>query len=116
MILASIFINSIPLDEQIIPPIVRENIESFKENHPGIQHILFDDRKIRDLLKSNFDKDVLIAYSSLNPYSYKSDLARYCVLFHFGGIYADLSFYFMKEWLPVDNKLAIFQDFCSLFH
>lgn len=113
MLLASILITSSDSANSALPEVVRENIDSFKRHHPGLQHVLYDDNTIRDLLSANFDRGVSAAYERLNPYAYKADLARYCILYHHGGVYSDISYYFVRSWLPRNGKLAIFRDFLS---
>jgi hypothetical protein len=38
-----------------------------------------------------FDKEVFTAYMKLQPYAYRADLLRYCLLYYYGGWYFDLS-------------------------
>ena len=110
MILASILITSAPNIPDPLPVVIRENIQSFKDVYPGIEHTLFDDRMIREFLSANFDGIVLHAYDELIPYAFKADLARYCILYKLGGVYADVSFMVLSPYLPTDGKLAIFRD------
>jgi len=51
---------------------------------------LWNDQALREFIRQCFAADVLQAYNNLIPYAYRSDLARYCLLYHFGGWYADL--------------------------
>jgi mannosyltransferase OCH1-like enzyme len=112
MILASIFITSSSRDgPPDLPPIVRENIASLKQFHPDLPHRLFLKEDIEALLEERFSADVLHAFRSLRPNAYKADLARYCILYEFGGIYADLS-YLLVEALPLGGgSPIIFRDF-----
>ena len=57
---------------------------------PSANHKIFNDEEARALIRSNFDKEVAIAYDSLAPYAYKADLARYCILHEIGGWYFDI--------------------------
>ncbi len=116
MILASILITSEDDRNRELPSKLRENVELFKKVHPGIEHRLFNGFSARDFIAENFDKGVLSAYDALKPFAYKCDLARYCVMYHFGGVYADVSIYFLKSWAPHSFKndtlrLAVFRDF-----
>lgn len=56
----------------------------------GWTHALYHEKMVVKLLKERFPYEVLDAYNSLQPGRFKSDLARYCVLFVHGGIYADI--------------------------
>lgn len=44
----------------------------------------------RDFIKFFFDEKVFAAYDTLNPGAYKADLWRLCVLYEYGGVYADI--------------------------
>tara|TARA_A100001015_G_C14934436_1_gene689840 strand:- start:446 stop:1285 length:840 start_codon:yes stop_codon:yes gene_type:complete len=57
----------------------------------------FNDKQRYNFIKTNFDKDVLKAYSMLIPGAYKADLWRLCVLYKNGGIYSDLTQQFLKN-------------------
>jgi glycosyltransferase involved in cell wall biosynthesis len=54
-------------------------------------HTLWDKEKIYNLIKDNFDPEVLNAYNKLKPYAYKADLARYCIAYVYGGWYIDIN-------------------------
>ncbi|WP_292098072.1 glycosyltransferase, partial [Mesorhizobium sp.] len=56
---------------------------------------------------------MLSAFRTLRPYSYKADLAKYCLLYEQGGLYADLSYFFLRGVPRADGKLSIFRDFLS---
>ena len=111
MILASILITDESAREQPLPPKVVENIDSFKQHHPGIEHRLFRAEETRAFIAAEYGAEVLTAYDALKPYAYKSDLARLCILLKHGGLYADLSLYFLRGWQQEDDKLGIFRDF-----
>jgi hypothetical protein len=112
MILASIFITSAGgAGGPDLPPIVQENIASLREFHPDLPHRLFLSEDIKELLEHRFSADVLKAFRSLRPYAYKADLARYCILYEFGGIYADLSYLFVDSLPAGGDSPIIFRDF-----
>lgn len=107
MLLSSVLITSSQgQDPPDLPPIIAENIESLKNHHPGLPHRFFMDEDVIKLLKEKFPKAVLNAYSALQPYAYKADLARYCILYEFGGLYADLS-YFIVRAIPMSNDRPV---------
>jgi Glycosyltransferase sugar-binding region containing DXD motif len=126
MILASILIAAEGHEDQDLPQKVVENIDSFKRCHPGLEHKLFRGAAIRYFISEKFGGEVLSAYDRLMPFAYKSDLARYCIMYEYGGVYADLSIYFLKGWPPQSlaelpprfqnvppgaPRLAVFRDF-----
>ena len=54
------------------------------------KRVLWKNDDVVDLLKNNFDPDVLKAYNMIKPNALKADLARYCILYTYGGWYLDL--------------------------
>jgi len=103
MILASILITSDDRESAVLPPKVRENIDSFRKVHPGIAHRLFTGAMSREFLEKEFGREVVSAYDALTPYTYKANLARYCILHRFGGVYSDVSCFFFGSWLPAGD-------------
>ena len=75
-----------------LPQIMKFNYERMMKMHPRFEHYLFDEIECHEFIKANFENDVLNAYETLIPSSYKSDLWRYCVLYIHGGIYFDIKF------------------------
>lgn len=66
-----------------------DKISKIKSQFGG-KHTLWLNDQISEFLASNFDKDVLDAYHSIKPLAFKADLARYCILYIYGGWYFDL--------------------------
>jgi hypothetical protein len=93
-----------------LPPAIIRNIESFRTQHPDASHRLFDQHDIRAFLRDNMESDVLWAYEQLLPYAYRADLARLCLLYELGGVYADLSVFFHSGWPVHPGKIAVFRD------
>jgi mannosyltransferase OCH1-like enzyme len=75
-----------------LPPLMKANYDFLVESNPRITFHLYDDVDCSEFIKNNFEQDVLHAYESLIPSSYKSDLWRYCVLYINGGIYIDIKY------------------------
>lgn len=121
MILASVLITSHAEEELTLPRIVTENMASFRAAHPDLPHVLFTMTSIRELLRDRFGRDVLSAFDTLKPFSYKADLARYCIMYQYGGVYADVSMFFFRPWPSLTHRdastevhttnLAVFSDF-----
>jgi hypothetical protein len=78
-----------------------------KKLYANEDYHLYSGEELEEIIKNNFDSDVFTAYKKLKPYSYKSDLARYCLLYLYGGIYIDLNVYFINT-LPNLDKLEFF--------
>lgn len=68
----------------------------------GIEnYFLYSGEKIKQIIKDNFDSDVYKSYLKLKPYACKADLARYCILYLYGGLYVDLNTRFLN---PLDER------------
>jgi len=50
----------------------------------------YDDQKCFDFMRDNFPGDIFDCYCRLPLAVMKADLWRYCVIYKFGGIYADI--------------------------
>ncbi|AWI89190.1 hypothetical protein C0214_13535 [Methylobacterium sp. DM1] len=95
-----------------IPEFVQYNTKSMQDLHPKANYHLWCGDEIREFLNSSFDNDVLQSFDKLKPYAYKCDLARLCVVYEHGGIYADLGMRFIRPFLPPQH--AGFAAFRSL--
>ena len=60
------------------------------------EHILFDETKSRDFLKTNFHNEYLEAFNPPNT-KWKADLLRFCIMSKYSGIYSDV------DLLPSDT-------------
>jgi hypothetical protein len=118
MLSISILITEEEHGQKELPPMVKENIDSFRALYPGFEHRLFDRAACREIISKNFDRDVVAAFDKLKPFAFQCDLARLCILYQHGGVYADLSVYFFSRWPPhaaePSPKLAVFRDFCGV--
>lgn len=75
-------------DRDALPPPAAEEIRSRAGGDPYRMWFLDD---ARALIGDIYGLDVLRAFNTLRPFSYKADLVRYCIVNHIGGIYIDLS-------------------------
>jgi hypothetical protein len=70
-----------------IPP----RAEEIRSRVGGDLYRLWSLDDTRALIGDVYGSEVLRTFDMLRPYSYKADLARYCITNHFGGAYLDLS-------------------------
>jgi len=75
-----------------LPPLLKNTNEILIKENSEFNHYLYDEDECRFFIKNNFSHEVVDAYNSLIPCSYKSDLWRYCILYINGGIYYDIKF------------------------
>jgi hypothetical protein len=81
--------------------------EQIKKLYPNEEYHLYSGEELEEIIKNNFDDDVYISYKKLKPYSYKGDLARYCLLYLYGGLYIDLNIKLINTISDLD-KLNFF--------
>ena len=58
---------------------------------PDYSYTRWNNYSLREFIAKFFSKDVINAYDTLVPLAYKADLGRYCLLYQYGGWYADIS-------------------------
>ena len=92
-----------------LPRIVQQNVASFKAFHDEHDYRLFLEQDVIDLIRDKFPPSVLEAYYALKPYAYRADLARYCLLHEYGGLYADLSYFFVASVPMPEDRLTVFR-------
>jgi len=94
-----------------LPDMISSNIESIKSLYPRARYHLWSGDEIRQFIFENFSSDVLEVYDDLVPFAYKADLARYCLLKTYGGMYVDLGIRLMNKWeIPIRKGVAAFKD------
>jgi len=76
--------------DKTVPTRMFNAIKSWREMNPDYKYCFFDDDNCRDFLIREFDERVIKAYDNLIPGAYKADLWRYCILYIYGGVYADV--------------------------
>ena len=103
-----IFISS---EENDISLSLLNNSQRLINLYPNYTYKLFDNNAIIKFLIQNFDSEILKTYESLIPFSYKSDFARYCLLYKLGGWYFDIG---LKVTKPItinkNTNLVFFRD------
>lgn len=91
--------------------LLQRNIASLKDTYPEATYRLYENEELLDFIAGTYPAEVLQAYRALRPYAFKADLARYCLLFEHGGLYADLSYLHLR---PVSfgkrTSLVVFRD------
>ena len=97
-----------------LPPHMKKTVDLLKQQNPEFTHFLYDDEMCRDFIKSNFPEDVLYAFDKLVPGAFKADLWRCCILYKKGGIYLDIKYScvnnFLLRYLTDDNYYV--RDLC----
>ena len=92
-----------------LPPTIQENVASFRTLHPDLEYRMFRNADVLELLRTRFPPVVQEAYHAMRPFAYQADLARYCILYQYGGLYADLSYYLLSPVSFTDDKATVFR-------
>ena len=82
-----------------LPKLLEESQGTVKRNLINSSYYLYKYDELEDLIKDNFPKDVFRSFLKLKPYSYKADLAYYCLGYLKGGWFVDIS---IKIKFPLD--------------
>tara|TARA_B100000700_G_C15062736_1_gene867002 strand:+ start:2761 stop:3576 length:816 start_codon:yes stop_codon:yes gene_type:complete len=94
-----------------LPPFLKKNSDSIRKYLKSNQHNIYTLRTMREFIKDNFNSSVIWAYDSLRPYSYKSDLGRFCLLYIHGGWYFDIGIRCINSFNVDDTiDLMCFRD------
>jgi mannosyltransferase OCH1-like enzyme len=70
-------------------PQIQNAVNSWKVHSSTFNYQFYTDEMCNIFIKENFSADVYAAYIRCPMAVMKADLWRYCVIYHFGGIYAD---------------------------
>jgi hypothetical protein len=94
-------------DRDALLPLAAQEIRS---NAGGNPYRMWSLEDARGLIRDVYGLEVLSAFDILRPFSYKADLARYCIVNHFGGIYMDLSVTDFLGFDVGDHEFVGFRD------
>jgi hypothetical protein len=85
--------------------------ETIANNCGSYSHHIVSGSELRIFIQNNFTQEVLSAYDTLEPYSYKADLGRFCLLYRLGGWYMDITVT-LRDQLPLVNGFdhIVFKD------
>ncbi|KAB8123948.1 hypothetical protein D3W54_06740 [Komagataeibacter medellinensis] len=110
------FIHQIFIDDSFslpkeLPSNIIENRQSALDIYPESRYHLWCGAELRSFIEEKFDRDVLESFDKLKAYAFKCDLARYCLLSYYGGIYFDLSIRMQNFWkIPLHCSVAAFLE------
>ena len=97
--------------DEPLPPFLEEAASTVKSTLPDLTYVIYNNERMRDFLSTSFPSEVIRAYDTLQPYAYKSDLGRYCLLYALGGWYVDMGTrMMMRPNPPNDCSTLAFRD------
>lgn len=74
-----------------LPDLFKESSNTVKNFLKHTNYHLYNHNELKDFINENFPKEVFNSFLKLNPYSYKADLAYYCLGYLKGGWFVDIS-------------------------
>jgi len=86
-----------------ISPDFQTLIDQWKIFNPEYEYCFYDKNDRENFIKDNFEERVYNAYCKIIPGAFKADLWRYCVLYKYGGVYADIDTLCLNR---IDNILT----------
>jgi len=92
-------------------------VNSWKKYENEFTYNFYDDTMCEEFIKNNFEEKIYTAYSMLPMAVMKADLWRYCIIYMYGGIYADVDAYCnVNPNMFINNSyLTISPENCSNF-
>ena len=94
-----------------LPPFLADATQSVANCFPDLPHKIYNNKEVEAFLEQHYGEDVIRAYRKVKPYSYKCDLARYCIVNILGGWYFDISLRCLTGVkVPKDCRLLAFRD------
>ena len=69
---------------------LKQITNTWTEYNPEYTYHLYDNKDREEFIKNNFENRVYNAYCKIIPGAFKADLWRYCILYIYGGVYADI--------------------------
>lgn len=94
-----------------LSPFIKDATQSVINCFPTLEHKIYRNKDVEEFLEEHYDSTVVNAYHKVNSYTYKCDLARYCIVNVVGGWYFDISMRCLVGiQLPADCSLLAFRD------
>jgi mannosyltransferase OCH1-like enzyme len=97
-----------PDDKSKWPAVWYKCQESWKRNYPDYEYRMWSDADLDNLIKEKFP-EYLHLYMSYPRNIHKIDVARYFILYEYGGIYADMDFECIRPFMDRidDSKVNV---------
>ena len=106
-----VLITDVPIDPCDLSPPILMAMQSVKDCFLVLRIGFFSRPEIENFLAQYFDRSVLDLFRGLAPYAYQSDLARYCLLYVYGGWYVDITLKMLTSVIVSDHiDMIVFAD------
>jgi mannosyltransferase OCH1-like enzyme len=111
MFLHQILINDSKVIPKVLPNYTNFCTNELKRIYSNFHYKLWSYTDLDIFIKNFYDSYIYNAFLKLKPYSYKADLAKYCLLNHYGGLYVDLNTRFINPINDLNNNFFAFRDY-----
>lgn len=91
-----------------MPEGMKKALETWYRMNPGYKVKMYSGKDCEAYIREHYDEEILMAYRTLKPYAYKSDLMRQLILYNEGGWYSDIRMVCLE---PLDTLLSIRKEF-----
>lgn len=102
-----------------LPFITRFHIRRFKRRNPEYDYQFYDDERIDNFIKSEYDSATYELYKRINIGAAKADFFRYAVLYKKGGVYLDIDSLILAKLnnflLPGDSAVISLESNLNFF-
>lgn len=100
------FIFSTCSQEQANLESIRRERDRLTLMNPSWSYKEYSDNECHDFIQKNFDSIIVNAFKCINPLygAAKADFFRYCLIYHFGGIYLDIKSTFTADLSQLVQK------------
>lgn len=88
--------------------IIDRNKKMFADYMPDYEYVLWLKDDVENLLKLKFP-EIIFSYNKVIPKSYKSDIARYAIIYLYGGWYVDM-YIKINCSMSTDKDYVFFRD------
>jgi len=91
-----------------MPEGMKKAHETWCSMNPGYDVKLYSGNDCEEYIRRHYDEDVLTAYRTFKPYSYKCDFMRHLIMYREGGWYVDARMVCLK---PLDTLNSLDKEF-----
>jgi hypothetical protein len=90
------------------------------DQQPELCYYFWTDDRIRKWMKTYMGEEVMEAFNHIIPGAFRADFFRYCVLYHYGGMWLDMGtelYVNIKRWLqdhPAHGLFVVEEEFADV--
>lgn len=97
-----------------VPENIRKHMDTCVSVNKNFKFVYWDDTKIIQLLKKHKNDELYHIYTQLDSFASKADLARYLIMYHYGGWYVDTDYNCFKPLDVFDTANLVYIPYKKL--